>query len=405
MRNSPKEKLNGYSYLMMLGHICTDMSQGALPALLPFLVAYRGIDYASAAGLMFAASFLSSLIQPVLGMMTDRKAMPWLMAAGMFISGLGITLVGFLSNYWAIFALVMFSGIGSAMFHPEAGRMSNCVAGEKKGRGMSIFAVGGNIGFVVGPIITTLAVSAWGLKGAAIIMLPVLLIVSVFIWQNKHFTQFSAAMTKVQSSADELTTQKDDWKGFGKLTVSLFSRSIVINGVQVFIPLYWVAILHQTQELGSSMVTVMAIAAAFSTLLGGRMADKFGFKRVILTSFALLLPLLILLLMAGNVVFATIALIPLAAAIHLGYSPSVALGQKYLPNRLGLASGVTLGLSISVGGVCSPILGAIGDRFGLTTALYVIVVIAFIGLLGAAWIRNPQVTASKEKGGKLCLEK
>lgn len=405
MQNSSTEKLNGYSYLMMLGHICTDMSQGALPAMLPFLVAYRGIDYASAAGLMFAASFLSSLIQPVLGMMTDRKSMPWLMASGMLISGLGITLVGFLSNYWAIFALVMFSGIGSAMFHPEAGRMSNCVAGEKKGRGMSIFAVGGNIGFVVGPIITTLAISAWGLKGSAILMLPVLLIVSIFICQNKHFAQFSTAMTEVESSSHELKGQRDDWKGFGKLTVSLFSRSIIANGIQVFIPLYWVAILHQTQELGSSMVTVMAVAAAFATLLGGRMADKFGFKQIVFTSFALLLPLLILLLMAGNVIFATLVLIPLSAAMHLGYSPSVALGQKYLPTRLGLASGVTLGLSISVGGICAPLLGAVGDRFGLTAALCVIVVIAFIGLLGAAWIRNPQVTESKKERGNLCLEK
>lgn len=174
---------------MMAGHICTDISQAAVPAILPFLVVERGIDYASAAGLMFASSFLSSLVQPFLGMLSDRKTMPWLMSMGMLISGLGIALIGYLESYWAIFASVLFAGLGSAMFHPEGGRMANRVAGELKGRGMSIFAVSGNIGFVIGPIMATAAVSVWGLKGMAVILVPVLAMTGIFISQQKHFIQ------------------------------------------------------------------------------------------------------------------------------------------------------------------------------------------------------------------------
>jgi len=117
---------------MTIGHVCCDMNQSTVPALLPFLVTQRGIDYTAAAGLMFASSFLSSLIQPLLGMIADRKQMPWLMGVGILITGLGIASVGFLESYWSIFAVIMFAGFGSALFHPEGGQMANIVSGEKR---------------------------------------------------------------------------------------------------------------------------------------------------------------------------------------------------------------------------------------------------------------------------------
>lgn len=400
MDNTTKLGAQRYSYLMMAGHICTDMSQGALPAILPFLIAERGIDYASAAGLMFASSFLSSIIQPLLGMMTDRRAMPWLMSLGMLMSGLGIAMIGFLDSYWAIFAVVMFGGLGSALFHPEAGRMANCVAGERKGRGMSIFAAGGNIGFVVGPIIATLAVSAWGLKGIAVIMIPVLVMVAIFLSQQKNLVQFSSALTATERKANADNGQCDDWPAFFKLCVSLFARSIINNGMQTFIPLYWVGVLMQTQELGGLMVTVMAFAATIATFIGGDIADRFGFRKVICIAFGALFPLIILLMLTKRVELATIIVIPLSASIHLGYSPSIALGQKYLPNRLGLASGVTLGLSVSVGGICAPLLGTIGDTYGLPAVMYTIAGVALMGLIASFWIKEPQ----KSTRGTVCYK-
>ncbi|WRS27994.1 MFS transporter [Oscillospiraceae bacterium MB08-C2-2] len=389
MNNSVKQGSQGYSYLMMIGHICTDMSQAALPALLPFLVAQRGIDYASAAGLLFASSFLSSLVQPVLGVISDRKAMPWLMTLGMLISGVGIAFIGFVDNYWAMFGLVTFAGLGSAMFHPEGGRMANCVAGEHKGRSVGIFSAGGNIGFIVGPIMATAAVSVWGIKGGAIIILPVIAISLVFLFQQKKFLQFSSAMTDEERKLNADNGQKDDWPAFFKLCISLFARSIIHSGLQAFIPLYWVGVLIQTQERGSMMVTVMAIAATIATLISGRLADRFGFRRVICTSFGVIFPLLILTLLTKSVMVATVFVIFLSAAVNFAYTPSVALGQKYLPNRLGLASGITMGLTVSIGGIFSPMLGKIGDIHGLPTAMYVLSGIALIGFLGTLLIKEP----------------
>ena len=382
-----------YSYLMMCGHICCDMNQSSIPALLPFLVAHRGIDFAAAAGLTFATSFLSSMIQPLLGMIADRKQMPWLMGLGILMTGLGIASIGFIDTYWGIFVVSMFSGLGSAIFHPEGGRMANCVAGEKRGRDMSIFAAGGNLGFVIGPVVITLAVSAWGLRGTSVVLVPTLIVVSVFFGLQKKFMAISNAMKhEVQKREAEIGWQ-DDWPAFTKLCISIFSRSIVQNSLSTFIPLYWVSVLLRTQQQGSLMVTIMALTSTMAAFTGGRLADRFGFCRVIRAAFAMMIPLIILMLMTRNVWLATVLAALLAAMPHIAHGPSVVLGQKYLPHRVGLASGVTLGLAISVGGICSPLLGHLGDAFGLTTVFYVVAGVALVGLLGSLFIKEPTLSS------------
>ena len=378
-----------YSYLIMAGHIACDLNQSTVPAMLPFLVAYRGIDYASAAGLMFASSSLSSLIQPLFGLITDKKQKPWLMGLGILMTGLGIASIGFLENYWAIFAVIMFAGIGSSIFHPEGGRMANCVAGEKIGRGISIYSVGGNLGFVIGPLILAPAVTAWGLHGTAIVLIPTVLSVTVFFAMQKRFMQLSDLKKREVKEKEALYGHKDDWRAFMRFNVAVFSRSIVNNGMQTFIPLYWVSVLLQTQHQGSLMVTAMAGAAVVGAFTGGRLADRFGFRRVIRTAVAFMFPLGVLLLISKSVWIATILVVLIMTASNLAQSPSVALGQKYLPNHVGLASGVTLGLAVSLGGICSPLLGSIGDNYGLTTTLSVLIGVSLIAFLGTLLIKEP----------------
>ena len=399
MVESTKQPSKAYSYLVMIGHICTDMNQSTIPALLPFLMLYRGIDYAAAAGLMFASSSLSSLIQPLLGMLADRKQMPQLMAIGILMTGLGVASIGFLENYWAIFAAVIFAGIGSAIFHPEGGRMANCVAGAKKGQSMSNFVVGGNLGFAIGPIVTAFAAITWGLRGTLIVMIPTLITVGVFLPMQKKFVYLSdAARTEVRQ-AMAISEQKDDWVAMSRLFVSIFSRSVVQAGLVTFIPLYWVSVLMQTQQQGSLMVTVIALSAAAAAYTGGRLADRFGFSRVIRFTFAAVAPLIILLPLTNSVLAATALVVPLAWMLALGHGPSVVLGQKYLPNRLGMATGVTLGLAVSVGGMSAPLLGRIGDNFGLVTVLYVLAGVGLFGFLGTLLLKEPAALPRPEVSG------
>ena len=385
-----KQPGRGYSYLMMAGHICCDMSQSAAPALLPFLVAQRGIDYTAAAGLMFANTFLSSLLQPLLGMIADRRRMHWLMGVGILMSSLGIASIAFMNSYTGIFIAIMIAGVGAAFFHPEGGRMANYVAGDKKGRGVSIFAAGGNIGFVIGPIGVAAAVSALGIPGVALVQIPTLLMAIVFFSLQKKFVYLSTRAQREEKEKTDNKTRRDDWPGFFRLCISVFARGIVQNGINTFVPLYWVGVLMQTQERGALMVTVMALASATAAFIGGPLADRFGFRRVVRIAIAAIAPLVILMLMIKSVWLATVVIIPLMGMVSMAHSPSVVLGQKYLPNRLGFASGVTIGLYVSIGGIFSPLLGKVGDNHGLHVTFYVVAAVAVIGFIGALLIKTPE---------------
>ena len=381
---------------MTAGHLCCDLNQSMVPALLPFLVAQRGIDYTAAAGLVFASSSLSSLIQPLLGMLSDRNQRPWLMAVGILTTGIGIASIGFLSSYWGIFAMIMLAGFGSALFHPEGGRMANCVSGEQKGRAISNFSVGGNIGYSIGPLIATAAVSAVGLHGTAFALVPTAIMVTILLLMQKRLKQLSdTARQQAAIRVDELK-QKDDWSGFVRLCLSIFTRSIISSGIQTFVPLYWVAVLMQSQKSGALMVSIISLASAVTAFFGGRLADRFGFRKVIRISCACVFPLILLFLFTKNIVIATAIVVLITAANQTGHSPSIVLGQGYLPTRVGLASGMTIGLAVSMGGMCSPLLGRVGDNYGLSTALYVVSAVAFVGFMMTLLIKKDTAVATEQ---------
>jgi FSR family fosmidomycin resistance protein-like MFS transporter len=373
------------------------MNLAIIPALLPFLVAQRGLDYAAAAGLVFAGSFLSSWLQPLLGLVTDRKQWPWMMSLGIFMSGFGIAAIGFMESYWAIFTVVLITGLGSAIYHPEGGRMANCVAGEKKGNGMSIFAAGGNLGFFVGPIIATLSVTAWGLRGTSVVMIPIVAVVITFAVLHKNFVRMSEAARAEVRKKVTVSGLKDDWGAMIRLIFPLVARSIVSNGMTTFIPLYFVSVLMTTQPRGSIMVTVISISATITTFAGGWLADRFGLRRIVRISFVSLAPLIILVSLTDSVWIATALIVPLAFTLGLGLGPMVALGQQYLPNRVGLSSGIILGIVVGVGGMISPIFGSIGDLYGLTVVLYILAGIAAMGLLGTLLLKKPQTHMQEQE--------
>jgi FSR family fosmidomycin resistance protein-like MFS transporter len=148
--------------------------------------------------------------------------------------------------------------------------------------------------------------------------------------------------------------------------------------MNTFLPLYWINVFKQPEHIAGSALSMLLIVGAISTLIGGRMADRFGFQKMIRGGFFFLLPLLCLFIFADNVVWATLLLIPIGLALHVPFSPMVVMGQKYLSNRIGLASGVTLGLAVSVGGIAAPVLGKIADIHGLHPVMYAVAAVAVL---------------------------
>ena len=368
-----------YIRLFGAGHLITDIYQGALPAMLPFLISEKHFSYATAAFLIFAANASSSIIQPVFGVYADKISLPWALGVGVLLGGIGLGLVGIVQNYYLIILLVALSGIGLALFHPEGARLTNRFAGENKTSAVSIFAAGGNIGFAVGPILTTTMVLALGLKGTLILCIPAVVMGGILLYESKNFSN-EVSSDKELDNIDK-KEEVDEWGAFGRLTLTLLCRSTVFFGLNTFLTLYYMNILKQSEVQGSIALSTLIVVGAVGTLFAGKLSIKIGNKKLIIIGYSCLLPLLILFLNIKNPILATIILIPLGFFLYMPYSPMVALGQKYLPNHLGLASGITLGLGVTMGGLVSPILGYVSDTHGIHAALSCLIVMPIIAVV------------------------
>lgn len=354
--------------LLSLGHLVTDVNQGALPALLPFLIAEYHLSYTAAGFIIFASNIASTVVQPLFGHFADRISTPWLMPAGIFLAGAGLAATGVVPDYAWLLVAVMVSGIGVAAFHPQGAQHVNRVSGEKQATAMSLFGVGGTLGFATGPAIITAALLHWGLKGSTILLLPAGITAGLLGWRLSAEPRGGADMTRGQTPGSP-GTFRDAWGPFARLAAAVICRAILFFGFNTFVPLYWIHVLHQSKASGATALTVFALAGVIGNLLGGRLADRFGHTRIAVAGFGALIPLVPALLATTRAPVALAALTLIGLVLSTTYSPLIILGQKYLPNHIGLSSGVTLGIAVSIGGVATPLLGYVADHYGLWTAL------------------------------------
>ena len=363
--------------LLSAGHACVDLCQGAIPALLPALIAAQHLSYAAAAGLVFAATAASSVIQPLFGHFADRLNIPWLMPAGVLIAGSGLAITSAAPGYWLIALCMCISGIGVAAYHPEAARVTHYIAGNRKATGMSMFSVGGNIGFALGPLVMTALLVAAGLKGTPAIMVPLGVTALLFFLSTRRMSVVREE-TLMQNQSER--SRSDAWGPFLRLTSALTCRSMVFYGLNTFLPLYWIVVLHQSQVTGGIALSVLLLVGLTGTLLGGRLADRYGRRLVVLTALGMLAPSLLLfpLLSPRSPVLAVAMLVPLGLALFAPTSVMIVMGQEYLPNHVGTASGVTLGLAVSVGGIAAPVLGRVADVYGIPIMLASLTAIALV---------------------------
>src|SRR5436189_3663795 len=158
--------------VLAAGHLGTDFANGALPALLPFLVERFDLSYTLAATLMLASAASSSLIQPLFGLWSDRRGAIWLLPAGVALAGIGIALAAVAPSYWLVLVFVVVSGFGVAAFHPEGSKFAAFAGGRRRASAMSLFSIGGNLGFALGPTVATPLVLAFGLNGGLLLAVP-----------------------------------------------------------------------------------------------------------------------------------------------------------------------------------------------------------------------------------------
>jgi FSR family fosmidomycin resistance protein-like MFS transporter len=354
--------------VLSFGHLSVDLAQGTVPALLPFLVRDRGYGYAAAGALLLFSSVGSSFLQPLLGAFADRIRAGWMMPVGTLLAAGGIALAGQFDSYLATGGVLVISSIGVAMYHPEAVRFASYVslAGGRQGTGMSMFAVGGLSGWALGPILTTPFVALFGLRGTAIVAC-VPLAATLLLLANLRYVERFRPTAESEHVARE-SMGPSDWSGFTLAAAAGTLRTGALFGFQAFVPLYVWRTLESSEGVGNAAIAAMLAAGALGTLVGGRLSDIHGFRRVVVFSLLASAPLALLV-----PVVPLLALFPVLALLGLisemNFYPIVVLAQRALPRHVGFASGVTLGLSIGLGSLASPLLGLLADTTSLRAAL------------------------------------
>src|SRR5215211_4267390 len=343
------------------GHLFTDLNQGAVAALVPFLTTERAISLAAAGALVFAATVSSSIVQPLFGIFSDKKPIPILMPLGVLLAGCGMALVGAAPTYPMILLCVVASGIGVAAFHPEAARFANYVSGSGRARGMSFFSVGGNAGFALGPALTTPLVLLFGLPGSLFLALPAVAMSAVLLYELPRMLGFRPDVSESENRVEDLAPEH--WGPFARMIGVVVVRSFVYFGLVAFVASYYERVLGVSPAFGNTALTLMLFGGAAGTLTMGPLADRFGRRAVLGASMLVLPPLIFFFTLAGPIV--GMAVLVLVGAATVGtFGVTVVMGQEYLPARIGLAAGITMGLSIGLGGVGAPLLGLLADKAG-----------------------------------------
>lgn len=366
--------------LLSAAHLSDDINQGVVPAMLPFFIAANHLTYAAAAGLVLAQTLASSVVQPLFGMLADRRSSPWLIPAGLSLAGIGVALTSIAPTYDLIFAAIALSGLGISAFHPEAARRVRYLSGARQATTMSLFTVGGMVGFALGPLMITPTLIAFGTRGASVLALPVLIMGAIVTWQLPRVTAVHSSQ-QARGGGHVVAEGPEQWRDFIRLTAVVITRSIVFFGLNTFIPLYWTGIMHGSKAGAGLVLTTFLIAVALGTLIGGRLADRYGRRIVIVVSLAAVVPMLLLMLSTRSLIAGALLLLPVGLTLAASNSVVVVMAQEYLPNRVGLAAGVTLGLSMTIGGLLMPLFGSIADHHGLSTAL---LILSFLPALGFA---------------------
>jgi FSR family fosmidomycin resistance protein-like MFS transporter len=345
------------------GHFATDFSNGALPALLPFLVHRFELSYTEVGALMLVSALASSLIQPLFGLWSDRRGAVWLLPVGVALAGVGMALVAASTSYWACLVFVTISGLGTAAYHPEGSKFAAYVSGTRRASGMSLFSIGGNLGVALGALTTAPLLLGFGRVGGLLLAVPALVVTGLLLATTQYLRGFEPEPTSVRTAAGE------DRPGALALLLGVVAlRSVGWFGLLTFVPL-WAVSLGESETYGNNLLSLMLFTGGVGTLAAGPLADRVGRRPVLLASLVATPPLIVLFVAVGGALGA-VALALVGVCVVGTFGVTGVMSQEYLPSRIGLASGISIGFSIGLGGVAALALGALADRVDLQTAMY-----------------------------------
>jgi FSR family fosmidomycin resistance protein-like MFS transporter len=342
--------------------------------LLPFLKDRFSLSYTLVGVLVLASQASSSLTQPLFGLWSDRRGALWLVPSGVAVAGVCVALAADAPRYWLVVVLVLVSGFGVAAFHPEGSKFAGYVSGRKRASGMAWFSIGGNIGYALGPVVATFLVHEYGLRGGLLLALPCLAVAAAALALTPFLRSFASAGRAALARGGI-----DQPRAMALLLGVIALRSVAWFALITFVPL-WEVHLGHSKAHGNHLLALMLFAGGIGTLVMGPLADRLGRRPVLLASVVLTSPLIYVYLAVGGIPGA-VALALVGACVVGTFGVTMVMSQEYMPRHVGMASGLSIGFSIGLGGIAAVMLGAVADSIDLRSALWIC---AFAPLAGAA---------------------
>lgn len=373
--------------MLATGHFVIDMCVGALPALLPVFTALYALSDLAAAMILAASLLASSAIQPLFGLLADRRPAPVFLWGGVAVGALGLAAAGLVGGYAGVIACIVGSGLGIAAFHPEAARVANRISGDQKATGLAWFMVGGNAGFAAGPLVASLAIPFLDERATLVFLLPGAAVSALLLVRGGRL---AAALPPPETVRRERAPGLAHVPGVGLLLAVTTLRTWVQFGLLALVPLFLVEARGFSDGSAGMMVFAFAGAGAVGTIAGAALADRVGGRRMLLWSLPPATPAIAGFLLIDGAV--GLALFAFAGFITMAsFSVTVAMGQEYLPGRLALAAGLMIGFGAI--GSAPPglaLFGAIADLAGREAAIWGLAALPLVAAALSAALPAPR---------------
>ncbi|HET9935602.1 MAG TPA: MFS transporter [Methyloceanibacter sp.] len=364
-------------------HLLNDVIQSLIVALYPMIKQSLALDFRQIGLITFTFTFTASVLQPLVGFVTDRYPTPYSLVAGMGCSLLGLLIAAFASTYGLVLVAVGLIGMGSSVFHPESSRVARLASGGQHGLAQSVFQVGGNFGTALGPLLAAFIVLpfgqgsiAWFSIGALIGMV---MLAAIGSWYGRTLKFNNAAPTKEREAIHELTHGKVR-KSVAILMALTFSKDFYLVSITSFYTFYLIHTFGLSVRSAQLYLFLFLFSVAAGTVIGGPIGDRIGTRRVIWWSILGVLPFTLALPYVGLLGTAILSVI-IGLILASAHPAIIVYAQSLIPGRVGMVAGLFFGLAFGVAGIGAAFLGWLADATSITFVYHVCAFLPAIGLL------------------------
>jgi len=400
LENKLQKTIYPILFAISFSHLLNDTIQSLIPAIYPILKSNYHLSFAQVGMITFTFQMAASLLQPFVGLYTDKKPQPYSLAMGMGFTLTGLIVLSISVHFYLVLVSVAFIGIGSSIFHPESSRMAHAAAGDQPGLAQSIFQLGGNLGSSIGPLLAAWIIVPHGQKSimwfSLVALLAIFILTKVGNWYKSYVLKVRAKQKQKALVFHSTFSKRKVTFSVVILLTLIFSKYFYLASLTSYYTFYLINKFHVGIQTSQIYLFVFLFSVACGTMIGGPLGDRFGRKYVIwfsilgTTPFALLLPY-------SNLLWTVILTIPIGLILSSAFPAILVYAQELIPGKIGMVSGLFFGFAFGMGGIGSALLGNLADK---TSIIYVFHICAFLPLIGIITGFLPNIEGPRKRKKK-----